>query len=630
MFWKSLQLKLILIFFILISTTILSIGVFSINMVEEVYYNGFVEEMLNTISSFGVNIENIKNEEENRRDFIFNLGQETKNMPKENVTDVSGDSGENIPEEKITHEMLNKIYNNFTIYFSLNNISRKGLLLDTNYKELMTEQKLNLTHTSTECIEEAINSYKNFSSKRDKDANSYVFAYNIDYKVEDESISFIIFVEQDRVYIDKELTKIKSAYLAAIICTLAITIGIVYITARSITKPISILTTKAESIANGYIEHIALSPKTHAGYEIQKLIDTFNVMISQIKGNMNEITREKNKLETILLHLADGVLAFNIKGSLIHTNLAAKKMLSLTNEKTFESIFSKLDIDISLEKIIYLEDWTSTEQMIQVGEKFFNIFFAPFRDETDRPSGVVAVIQDMTEQAKLDDMRKEFVANVSHELKTPLTSIKTYSETLLEQDIDEETKTRFMNVILSEANRMTRLVSDLLQLTKFDYKKIAWNKINFDVTELAKQVCEKHKIQAEKKEQLLECYITSNVPDVYGDRDGIERVITNIVTNSIKYTPEKGNIKIYVGAVHDDAYIKIIDNGIGIPKKDLPRVFERFYRVDKARSREMGGTGLGLPIAKEIIEANGGSIDIKSEQNKGTEVIIKIPIKKEK
>jgi two-component system sensor histidine kinase VicK len=137
-------------------------------------------------------------------------------------------------------------------------------------------------------------------------------------------------------------------------------------------------------------------------------------------------------------------------------------------------------------------------------------------------------------------------------------------------------------------------------------------------------------IQAEKKNQILECYETSNVPMVFGDRDGIEQVITNILINSIKYTHEGGNIKVYIGSVHEDAYIKIIDNGIGIPAEDLPHVFERFYRVDKARSREMGGTGLGLPIAKEIIESNNGSIDIKSEKGKGTEVIIKIPLYKEK
>lgn len=628
MFLKSLQLKLILIFFILISTTVLGIGVYSINKVEEVYYNGFIEEMLNTISSFGLNIKHIKDEETKRTDESLNVGKDFIN--KKNQVLINEEKIEEEREEKLTQETIKKIYANFNIYFSLNNISRRGYLLNKDYKELLTNQTVSLTDIAKECIGDAQKDSNHFFGMKDKSANSYIFAYYINYNFEKENIEFTIFVEQDSNYINNELTKIRNAYLSAIIGILIVTIAIVYVTARSITKPISILTSKAESIANGSIEHIALSPKTHAGYEIARLVDTFNLMINQIKGNMNEISSEKNKLETILLHLADGVLAFNLKGNLIHANLAAKKMLNVKDEKTFEAIFSKLKIDINLEKIIYLDDWTSSEQMVNIGDKFFNIFFAPFRDESNRASGVVAVIQDMTEQAKLDDMRKEFVANVSHELKTPLTSIKTYSETMLEQDLDEESKNKFMKVILSEANRMTRLVSDLLQLTKFDYKKVAWNKINFDITELTKQVCEKHKIQAEKKEQILECYITSNVPEVYGDRDGIERVITNIVTNSIKYTPEKGNIKVYVGAVYDDAYIKIIDNGIGIPKEDLPRVFERFYRVDKARSREMGGTGLGLPIAKEIIEANGGSIDMKSDVGKGTEVVIKVPLKKDK
>ena len=625
MFWNSLQLKLILIFFILIATTIIGIGVYSINTTEEVYFNGFIEEMLNTIASFGINIGNI-NEEKNNVLNNFGVGQEFFTI-KNNIKINEDKIIKEIEEKRLQEEFL-KIYNNFNIYFSLNNISRRGLLLNNNYKELLTEKKLDLTDVAIECIEEAQVSPKKFYSVRDQEANTYLFAYYVDYKFENENIEFIIFVQQSREYIDEELAKIKNAYLVSIIIILFVTIGLVYITARSITKPIAILTSKAEAIANGTIEHIALSPKTHAGFEIAKLVETFNLMINQMKSNMNEVSSEKNKLETILLHLADGVLAFNASGKLIHVNLAAKKMLSITDEKNFEDIFSKIKIDINLEKIIYLYDWTSSEQMINIGDKFYNIFFAPFRDENNRANGVVAVLQDMTEQAKLDEMRKEFVANVSHELKTPLTSIKTYSETILEQDLDSESRDRFMNVILNEANRMTRLVSDLLQLTKFDYKKIAWNKIDFDITLLVKQVCEKHKIQADKKDQILECYVTSNVPEVFGDRDGIERVITNIVTNSIKYTPEKGNIKVYVGFVHDDAYIKIIDNGMGIPKEDLPRVFERFYRVDKARSREMGGTGLGLPIAKEIIEANGGSIDMKSDIGKGTEVIIKVPIKK--
>ena len=456
MFLRSLQLKLILIFFILISTTIIGIGAYSINMTEEVYYNGFVEEILNTISSFGLNIENIQKENIEKEEKLFN----NKNLFKPNTIIINEDAILAEREEKKMQETIAKIYDNFNIYFSLNNISRRGLLLNNNYKELLTEKKLDLTNKAIECIENAQRSFNHYYSIKDYEANTYVFAYHVNYILTNENIEFIIFVQQDRTYINNELSTVKNAYLLTIILILAVTLLIVYITARSITKPIAILTSKAESIANGSIEHIALSNKTHAGYEISKLVDTFNLMISQMKENMNEVSSEKNKLETILLHLADGVLAFNLKGNLIHANLAAKKMLTIKNEKTFESIFSKLKIDINLEKIIYLEDWTSSEQMVNIGDKFFNIFFAPFRDESNKASGVVAVIQDMTEQAKLDDMRKEFVANVSHELKTPLTSIKTYSETILEQELDEESRTKFMEVILNEANRMTVVYTD--------------------------------------------------------------------------------------------------------------------------------------------------------------------------
>ena len=500
------------------------------------------------------------------------------------------------------------------------------MIVDTKYMDVITHQKYDLSDSLKKCIEETMYTGKRYESCKDNEKDCYWFVYVIDNNSVAEEENIII-VSQNRSYIKRELSNMRMMYIIILIVIGAITLIIIGIIARDI---IGILTNKAKMIADGNISHIALPEKTGVGYEISQLIETFNLMATQIQNNMNDISTEKSKLETILMHLTDGVLAFNLNGRLVHANLAAKKMLNIKEERSFDEIFEKMKIDVNMEKIIYLEDWTSTEEMIHYNEKFLNIFFAPFRNEKDKANGVVVVIQDMTKQAKLDDMRKEFVANVSHELKTPITSIKTYSETLLDQEeLDEESKEKFLGVILNEANRMTRLVSDLLQLTKFDYKKVAWNRVQFDVTELTKQVCDKHRIQAEKKGQLVECYITSNVPDVFGDRDGIEQVITNILTNSIKYTPENGNIKVYVGAVYDDAYIKIIDNGIGIPKEDLPRVFERFYRVDKARSREMGGTGLGLPIAKEIIEENGGSISITSELNKGTEVIIKIPTYKE-
>ena len=226
-------------------------------------------------------------------------------------------------------------------------------------------------------------------------------------------------------------------------------------------------------------------------------------------------------------------------------------------------------------------------------------------------------------------MRKEFVADVSHELKTPITSIMGYADTLLEGEYDKEVQEKFLNVIATEARRMAKLVTDLLTLSKHDSNKIKDEKQEFDLGELVKKCQEKLQIEIEKKHHNVECFVTANVPPVVADKYGIERVILNILSNSIKYTEPNGNIKIYVGFVYNDAYIKIIDNGIGIPEEDLSRIFERFYRVDKARTRQMGGTGLGLSIAKEILDRNNGSIDIKSEVGKGTEVVIRIAVNKQ-
>ena len=349
---------------------------------------------------------------------------------------------------------------------------------------------------------------------------------------------------------------------------------------------------------------------------------------TELKDKLSEVSTKKNQIETILLHMTDGIIAFNMSGEIILINPAAKKFLSISPEdNTFNDIFKKFEIDINMEKIIYLESWTSTEKRFQVDDRYVKVFFAPFKNEEDRPDGVIAVIQDITEHVKLDNMEKELVADVSHELKTPITSIMGYADTLLEGGYDEETQQKFLNVIASESRRMARLVTDLLTLSRYDSNKKKTQKEAFDLGELVKKCQEKLAIEIKKKNHTVNCFVTADVPLVYADKDDIERVVLNIMTNSIKYTQDGGEIKIYVGFVYNDAYIKIFDNGIGIPEEDLSRIFERFYRVDKARTREMGGTGLGLSIAKEILDKNGGSIDIKSKVGEGTEVVIRIPTK---
>jgi multi-sensor signal transduction histidine kinase len=396
---------------------------------------------------------------------------------------------------------------------------------------------------------------------------------------------------------------------------------------KSITKPITKLIKSVEKITAG--EDVKLESENGTDTQIGELVNAFTLMTNELKQNINEIERQKKQIETILLHMTDGVIAFNMEGKIIHINTAAMNLLKLEQkDNSFEKIFNKLKLNINLEKIIYLENWTSSEHRLTIEDKCVNLFFVPFQDENNRQAGLIVVIQDITEHVKLDNMRKEFVADVSHELKTPITSIMGYADTLLEGEYDKDTQQKFLGVISSEARRMARLVTDLLTLSKYDSKKVKLEETEFDLGELTKKCQERLKFEIEKKHQNVECFVTANVPPVSADKYGIERVVLNILSNAIKYTPENGKIKIYVGFVYNDAYIKIIDNGIGISEQDLTRIFDRFYRADKARTREMGGTGLGLSIAKEILDQNKGSIDIRSELGKGTEVIIRIPAKK--
>ena len=428
--------------------------------------------------------------------------------------------------------------------------------------------------------------------------------------------------------IEYQIQNIKNITVIAAILYGVITILVGIFISRAILNPINRLIKNAPRIAAG--ENIDEKQKNDnkKRTEVDELTNAFGIMTSELRENLSEVNRQKKQIETILLHMKDGIIAFDMKGNITHINPAATELLKLTEkDNTFDKIFGKLNIDVNLEKTVYLEDWTSLEQRATVEDKYLKIFFASFKDEKDIPSGIMVVIQDITEHVKLDNMRKEFVADVSHELKTPITSIMGYADTLLESEYEKDMQDKFLKVISSEARRMAKLVTDLLTLSRYDTNRVKKEIAEFDLGDLVKKCQEKLQLEIDKKHHSVECFVTANVPPVRADKDGIERVVLNILTNSIKYTKDNGVIKIYVGFVYNDAYIKVIDNGIGIPEDDLNRIFERFYRVDKARTREMGGTGLGLSIAKEILDQNNCSIDIKSKVGEGTEVVIRIPTK---
>jgi len=398
-----------------------------------------------------------------------------------------------------------------------------------------------------------------------------------------------------------------------------------YFLSRTITSPLAKLMQKAQNIAKGDFDQ---ELEVKSGDEIGRLTETFNYMARNLKDNLAEISSEKSKMETILNYMTDGIIAFNLKGEVIHINPASMRILGADGLSNFSDYRTRFGFEYSLEDVLYLQSNQTAEMSINVGSKTIKVYFAVFTDEVKKPEGVIAVLQDITEQQRLEDMRKEFVANVSHELRTPLTSIKSYSETLLDGALeDRETAEHFLTVINSEADRMTRLIRDLLQLSRLDYQQTKWNFEKMSLVELVRNVADRMKIEADSRRQTIECFELNEIPEIEGDYGRLEQVAFNIIGNAVKYTPEGGKITVYIGKIYNDVYFKVADTGIGIPEEDIDRIFERFYRVDKARSREMGGTGLGLSIAKEIVEAHKGSINISSKVGFGTEVTVRLPVR---
>lgn len=441
-------------------------------------------------------------------------------------------------------------------------------------------------------------------------------------------VTGILYFRADLSDINKTLDESRMILIQATLLALVITVVLGFLIARSVTEPISDVTVKAAKMARGDFDQIV---EVKSDDEIGQLAAMFNYLREKLKITLSEISREKSKLETILDYMADGLIAVNNEGLIVHANPTALKMLNLTKEETetkaYDELIGHLNEQLTLKYIDESgSDWVGSE-VIRQQDSIYQVNYAPFRDEKGEKTGIVMVLQDITERQKLDNMRKEFVANVSHELKTPLTSIKSYTETLLDGALDNrELSEQFLQVVNSEADRMSRLVKDLLQLSSLDYKQVKWNKKDADLVKIVESCVLKLNMTAKNKQQKIK-FVNEGLPIVgHMDIDKIEQVVLNIISNAIKYTPDGGEINVYLTQDESGAKIRVVDNGIGIPSEDLPRLFERFYRVDKARSRELGGTGLGLSIARQIVEAHEGKIEILSNYGEGTEVVINLPL----
>ncbi len=412
-------------------------------------------------------------------------------------------------------------------------------------------------------------------------------------------------------------------------CLLGVVIALIagLLVVRMITRPVRSLTEKAKQIAEGDFD---AEVKISSRDDIGKLSQTLDQMAAELQSNISDIEEEKNKLETIQTFMSDGVMAFDAAGELIHINRAAAKMLEvLEKEKLqFDEYFHSIGIQISIAELVFKSE-TVLRRYYEKDGRHIEMLFARM-SKGEKTTGVITMLHDVTQQQKLDAARREFVANVSHELRTPITTIKSYTETVKEtEDLPREVQKRFLGIVEKEADRMTRLIHDLLTLSSLDNDKLNQKAQPFDLAVLITEVVDKLGFD-KKKGQILTYTQISELPKFMGNPDRMEQVLTNVISNAVKYTPEDGEINVFSGYLYDYIYVKVQDTGIGIAKKALPYVFDRFYRTDRARSRNEGGTGLGLAIAKEIVEEHGGSISITSQQGKGSEVLIQFPIKKVK
>nr|WP_300186403.1 ATP-binding protein [uncultured Agathobaculum sp.] len=438
----------------------------------------------------------------------------------------------------------------------------------------------------------------------------------------DGSVDYIVYITDDKSEISDLSWRFFQIVMQAMMFGLLAAILLSFLLSKTITTPIERITEGARSIAEGNFDQ---DLGVQSSDEIGELTRSFNYMAQRLKSTVGEVQGERDKLSTLFLHMTDGVAAFTTDGRLIHMNPATENLLGVRmgSNLTFDELFSDLDMPNSDETV--MRSFLTSE--ITRRGRVLSITLAPY-GALDGEGGVISVIHDITEQRRLDDARREFVANVSHELRTPLTNIRSYTETLLDAagDIPLDTEKQFLGVISSESERMARIVTDLLTLSKLDYGRMELRMTRFSLAELLKKVANAMKLTAENSGHEMVVEAPDSLPDIVADRERIEQVVVNILSNAVKYTPAGGHVRLAACMVGTNRVrITVEDDGVGIPAADVPRLFERFYRVDKARSRAAGGTGLGLAIAKEIVEQHEGKIALASEYGKGTTVTIVLP-----
>lgn len=590
--FRSLHMKLMLILLLLITSLMAVVGAFLTTSVSSFYIDAFYQQMNDVFAGDGGS-------------FMAELRREA----------VHVDGAKVIQEMLETRTGLLGIDYRTRNYFLLDGQTGEYISGSADASELPPEQTVNLL-TARAAVAQ-----KNFTQAGD--------ASDITANFMDAAIpvlggnnAYIIYILDNKGTISDLNSQLFLIIMQALIIGFLISVLLSFLLSKTMVDPIEKLTAGAEKIAAGNFNSALPVESTD---EIGILTGTFNEMAGVLQATLADIENERDKLDTLFLHMTDGVVAFDREGRLIHRNPAANAMLqrNLSEDCTYEELFGSV---YSLEETLALQRPNYAEGEMVVGGRTLELYLAPFSDQVS--GGVLIVLHDVTEHHRNEERRKEFVANVSHELRTPLTNVRSYAETLRDAEgmIPQETANSFLDIIITESDRMTHIVQDLLTLSRLDSGNAELNLFCFPIAEAIESVVRASAISAKQRDQELVCGDLDKLPEITGDRGRLEQVLLNILGNAIKYTPDGGHIRIGAGTAGDTVWIEVWDDGIGIPEKDRERIFERFYRVDKARSRESGGTGLGLSIALEIVQRHHGTLSLAPHEGPGTTVRLTLPI----
>lgn len=597
-FFRSIQLKFIIIYILLLLVAMQVIGSYFVRSIEEELLDNFYSSVDDRVDLLKYNLEQAFSRERDEDSGELTLEQEVQRIVNEiDTTTISSLQVINSQSQVIgTNDYLNRhIIGKRTTLDIIEDSLRHGSPSTFVAVHQQTEERL---YVKSEPI------------------------FN-----EEEDVVGAIYVETSLEGVYSQLQNINSIFLRGSILAITISAILGVFVARAITRPILEMREQAQTMARG---DFSKKVNVYGSDEISHLAEAFNNLNDRLKLSIASTEKERQKLQSVLANMSEGVIATEKDGKITVMNEAAELLLGRSRTKLSDQyLLEILNLEEKITDISELQD--SGPLIIDVSdgkeEALVKATFSTIVAEDLEINGFIAVLTDVTEQEKIEQERREFVSNVSHELRTPLTTMRSYLEALTDGAWkDEQLAPKFLKVTQDETERMIRLVNDLLQLSRMDQKEYSLNRERTEFVSYFHEVIDRFELNVKENIEFKRS-LPNRTYYVWLDRDKMTQVLDNMISNAIKYSPEGGTITFSVEQKNRQLHVKIQDEGIGIPPEMREKIFERFYRADKARTRQLGGSGLGLAISKEIVDAHYGEIWVEDTlENKGTTIVFTLPL----